>query len=339
MFTIDQRSRMTWFQPVSLEPRFRFQMVGILFSLAIYNGITLPVNFPIAFYRRVLDLPVVNTTHIRDGWPELAKAFDELLQWRDGDVGDVFMRTYAFSFDALGERVDVDMKAFSSNDQWLDLQARDLYGNGPVSPSGRASPKNPLVSPADSSTGQGAPRPSGRGGYDTGLVTNANRSEYVADYISWLTDKSVHAQFEAFLQGFFTCLDRKSLQLFNAESLQALVEGHQEVDLAKLKTVVTYEEPYSAAHPAVCAFWSIVEGYTMAEKKLLLEFVTASDRVPANGETSVQFGIVRSTGDTELLPTSSTCFGKLMLPEYSSREKMAGKLAVALRNSKGFGAL
>jgi hypothetical protein len=51
----------------------------------------------------------------------------------------------------------------------------------------------------------------------------------------------------------------------------------------------------------------------------------------------VKFEIIRIGGDTESLPTSSTCFGKLWLPEYRSREKLRQKLGVAIRNSEGFG--
>jgi hypothetical protein len=32
-----------------------------------------------------------------------------------------------------------------------------------------------------------------------------------------------------------------------------------------------------------------------------------------------------------------TCFGKLLLPEYSSFDKLKSKLEIALENSKGFG--
>lgn len=37
------------------------------------------------------------------------------------------------------------------------------------------------------------------------------------------------------------------------------------------------------------------------------------------------------------IPTSMTCFGKLLLPEYSSFEKLKRKLEIALENSQGFG--
>jgi hypothetical protein len=49
------------------------------------------------------------------------------------------------------------------------------------------------------------------------------------------------------------------------------------------------------------------------------------------------FNIVRFGEDSEQLPTSSTCFGKLYLPEYKVKEKMKRKLELAIQNAKGFG--
>jgi hypothetical protein len=40
---------------------------------------------------------------------------------------------------------------------------------------------------------------------------------------------------------------------------------------------------------------------------------------------------------SQRLPTSLTCFGRLLLPEYSSREFLAQKLDKALENAQGFG--
>ncbi|KAI5301680.1 hypothetical protein KEM55_001580, partial [Ascosphaera atra] len=102
LFTVDSRTYSTWFRPGSLEPLYKFELLGLLVSLAVYNGLTLPVNFPLALYMKLLDHKVKTTDHIRNGWPELAKGFDDLLAWEEGDVGDVFMRTYEFSYDAFG---------------------------------------------------------------------------------------------------------------------------------------------------------------------------------------------------------------------------------------------
>lgn len=39
------------------------------------------------------------------------------------------------------------------------------------------------------------------------------------------------------------------------------------------------------------------------------------------------------------LPTSHTCFNTLLLPEYSSKEKLKERLLKAITHAKGFGML
>ena len=49
------------------------------------------------------------------------------------------------------------------------------------------------------------------------------------------------------------------------------------------------------------------------------------------------FTIGRLSPDSEVLPMSHTCFNQLIIPEYSSRQKMARKLEIAIRECEGFG--
>jgi ubiquitin-protein ligase E3 A len=51
----------------------------------------------------------------------------------------------------------------------------------------------------------------------------------------------------------------------------------------------------------------------------------------------MKFYIGRQSEDTESLPTSHTCFNHLLIPEYSSKEKLKEKLILAINNSEGFG--
>ncbi|KAF2264692.1 hypothetical protein CC78DRAFT_463070 [Lojkania enalia] len=317
MFTIDPQTRMTWFQPCSLEPTWKFEMLGIVFSLAVYNGITLPVTFPLALYRHLLAPRSNKTIHdIWDGWPTLANSLDELLNWSDGDVSDVFMRSYSFSLDVFGERMDVDMQGFKAHGA-----QKPLEGTTGAEESLKCTPWGMWPAATE----------------ETPLVTNANRDRFVRDYIVWLTYRSIAPQLEAFQKGFNVCIHPKSLRLFDEITLKYLVEGTQEINVAHLKEATRYEEGYSAAHSTIRDFWSIVEKYDADDRRRLLEFVTASERVPVTGFESVNFIIMRAGEDTEMLPTSSTCFGKLMLPQYSSKEKLKRKLDMAIQNSKGFG--
>ena len=87
-------------------------------------------------------------------------------------------------------------------------------------------------------------------------------------------------------------------------------------------------------------FWSIVKRYDDRMKRKLLEFVTASDRVPVGGMKNLQFVIQRNgeeEGSGGHLPTAYTCYGTLLLPEYRDKEVLKDRLAMALENAQGFG--
>ena len=320
-FNTDPQTHMTWFQPRSLEPTYKFELLGLLMSLAIYNGISLPVTFPSALYMKLLNREPDRLEDIEDGWPFLSRSLRILRDWKDtdGDVQDVVHRTYTFPVQAFGTHEEVDM-----------------------------------ASSASESSSQATP-----------MVTNANRIQYVKDYIRHLTSISVTPQYEAFAKGFRTVVDPKWLSLFTPSALKQLVEGIPRIDTHRLERITKYENGYHANHPNIKTFWSVVhewastsevsgepttpparpsqnqrgegeEGQTKVRK--LLEFVTASDRLPVGGEERVQFIVQMEPSDDDArLPTSMTCYGHLMLPEYPSQEVMKERLERAIEHSKGFG--
>jgi hypothetical protein len=44
-------------------------------------------------------------------------------------------------------------------------------------------------------------------------------------------------------------------------------------------------------------------------------------------------------GDSDRLPTAHTCFNHLLLPAYTSKEKLQERLRTALEHAEGFGLL
>ncbi|RPB13526.1 hypothetical protein P167DRAFT_604803 [Morchella conica CCBAS932] len=528
MFTTDERSRMSWFSVCPVEPIHKFELLGLLVGLAVYNGVTLPVTFPRILYKKLLGMEATSLDDIKDGWSSLASGLQELLDWGQGDVGDVFLRTYDFSYEAFGAVKNVNMlnaketglefledkiarppasskqkkekkeeKKFEADTvegllDWLPVpveQERDPWLGGlnevldvlnrAESPERPESPESPgrqrgyeitltewpgedpwedveeaerrqslgvdaaaaaaaageseragageaevadeveessrtgvemsfveltaesvqeesrakdeelakakaeaeasaskaeaeasaeaaAAAAADDTAGEkeGEMYLDGERSSDTSdardmpegssrfteswheaeeeaeeaeLVTNSNREQYVKDYISWLTDRSIRRQYQAFEKGFFAVLDPKALGLFTPASLQSLVEGNQEIDIEELEKTARYDDGYGPEHKTIRDFWSIVKGFNSVKKRQLLEFVTASDRVPVNGIGSIMFYIQRNGPDTDRVPTSLTCFGRLLLPEYSGRKKLKEKLKLALENGKGFG--
>ncbi|ROV92161.1 hypothetical protein VSDG_07495 [Cytospora chrysosperma] len=323
-FTIDDTNHMAWFQPGSIEPEWKFELVGLVVALAVYNGLTLPVSFPKALYRKLLGEPVTDIHHISDGWPQIARSLTELLEWDEthGAVEDVFAITYEFSTSMFNEHVSREMYSItpgskdSPEHEWPQFEY--TAGAGAGTWGGVSSLDNPEDAP---------------------LVTNANRNAYVSDYIRYMTDVSVRPQYEAFAKGFRSILHPKSLTLLNPELLQNLVEGQQEIDVGELRRATRYVG-YSASSRTIKDFWSIVKRYDDRMKRKLLEFVTASDRVPVGGVKNIQF-VVQKNGEEEgeggHLPTAYTCYGTLLLPEYRDREVLRKRLSMALENAQGFG--
>ena len=574
LFVTDERTRLSWFSESSLEPARKFELVGLVVGLAVYNGITLPVSFPKTLYIKLLGgTPTLDD--IGDNWPELASGLGAMLEWDQGDVGDVFVRTYEYSYSVFGQVRSVNMldakesgpaflpqpvpriegrkksraplrgtrptppvyqpiewlpalpdpfhaededslfgldqiletlssdeetrQRFASREPSYTVSYHDLNvvvaGTGPpedtlssaaaaiasndgseneapnresLEDSETSSPPPPPPPPppsqhdtdifysdeSGSGSGSGSERswqteeddplqvklpsddgedwddrstsysptgsthetdfgpwglategaaeaaavqpdlataaatplpptrpatPSpdksqvegsaddmdrndagglpaqevkvevvgeaeggeGGGEKEAPLVTNANRKEYVDDYISWLTDRSIRRQYQAFERGFFAVNSLRSLRLFDAAAFQALVEGESggggNIDMAELERICRYEDGYHANHPVIRDFWAVARAFSEDKKRLLLEFVTSSARIPIGGLENVMFHIVRNGVDSERLPSSLTCFGRLLLPEYANRKKLKQKLLLALENSKGFG--
>ena len=79
--------------------------------------------------------------------------------------------------------------------------------------------------------------------------------------------------------------------------------------------------------------------FSYEQKQKLLRFATGSGRAPIGGLSNLlpKFKLQRNGPDSESLPSAATCFSTLLLPEYSSREKLRAKLLLAIENASGFG--
>ncbi|KAL9013372.1 MAG: hypothetical protein Q9173_001920 [Seirophora scorigena] len=388
MFTVDEESGMSWFRPCSLEPIYKFELAGLLFGLAIYNGLTLPVNFPLAFYRKLQGYEITDPFQISDGWPTLAKGLQSLLDWSDGDVGDVFARTYEFTAEGPGLNISVDMEKTGRKRGWVPPYLNPDYccclcstasrshvyrpADKPEAPNpkssdddqdGKEDPKTLAATkvpdldnlsendgpksktpaeeqPSQPSSPQLPPSPDPSSPPpEASLVTNANREQYVSDYIFWLTSNSIRPQFEAFATHFYTCISPRAPGLLAVRDFKRLVEGNtpDALSVDALRAIAGYDGGYHPSHPTIAAFWTVVHDFSPAQLAALLEFVTASDRVPATGVASVQFSVQKNGEGDERLPTSLTCYGRLLLPQYSGEAVLREKLCLAIENCKGFG--
>ena len=82
-----------------------------------------------------------------------------------------------------------------------------------------------------------------------------------------------------------------------------------------------------------------MDEFSEEQKRKFLMFATGCDRAPINGLSDLHLTISRAGPDSDRLPSSHTCFNHVLLPEYSSREKLKDRLTLAIQHAEGFGTL
>lgn len=224
-----------------MVPLYKYQLFGTLFGLALHNGVTLPVSFPFALYRKLLSQPC-DELDLLEGWPDLAKSLEYLRNY-DGSVEDDLMRDYVFTFVANGLHVETSMEdpwgESSSPRGTVPMQTNTpgmlkILGIYPDKHHPQTSPTpearngaSTLRNSDAASTSDGAasylstdPQTFNWPGWITDVasdtpvpVTNSNREEYVRDYTQWVLDYSVRPQFQAFAQGCHNVMDPKALSV------------------------------------------------------------------------------------------------------------------------------
>lgn len=288
MFTTQEDTQMTWFNPTSFESDAQFTLIGIVLGLAIYNNVILDVRFPMVVYRKLLGRKGT-FADLEDWSPTLYRTMKELMEYTGDDMSEIFMQTFRVAH----------------RDVFGSISFHELKENG-----------------------------------DELYVTQENKKEFADLYADFLLNKSMERQFNAFRRGFQMVTDESPLALlFRPEEIEQLVCGSKIFDFAELEAATEYEGGYTVDSEAVRNFWRVAHSLPPESQRRLLQFTTGSDRVPVGGLSRLKMVIARHGPDSDRLPIAHTCFNVLLLPDYSTIEKLQDRLLKAINYSKGFGML
>lgn len=141
----------------------------------------------------------------------------------------------------------------------------------------------------------------------------------------------------SFVEGLSNVLPVEVLTLLDGQELRGIICGNADVDVDLLRSVVEYEG-YVETDDVIQYFWSTLREFTNAERKLFLQFVWARNRLPLKkSDFEAPFKIQRDSVNVKdnadkALPSASTCFFSLALPEYTSQNVLKKKLLFAINN-------
>lgn len=291
-----------------------FNFIGKMLGKAIYEGIVVDVPFASFFLSRVLGQPQSPLYSPIDELPsldpELYKSLTYIKHY-EGDVSELDL-TFSIDQDFMGK-----------------LETYELESGGKFIP-----------------------------------VTRESRVRYIHSVANFRMKTQIEQQTEAFVRGFKSIIDLDWLSMFSTAEFQRLISGDESpIDLQDLRKYTKYFGGFHSGHRVICWLWDILEkDFSAEEHRLFLKFVTSCSKPPLLGFANLEppftircvevsddqdlgdtvgsvvrgFLAIRRSDPVDRLPTSSTCFNMLKLPNYQRRSTLKEKLRYAIRSSPGF---
>lgn len=292
-----------------------FEFVGKILGKAIYEGIVVDVPFALFFLSQLLERN--NSVLLYSSLDELSSMDPDIyrslsfIKHYEGDVTDLCL-TFSWEEEFMGKMVTHEL----------------IYG------------------------GSGVP------------LTNDNRISYVHHMAHFRLYTQLKDQTLAFKRGFYSIVNKDWISYFSPPELQRLISGDQvDIDVDDLRKHTSYYGGYHDNHRVIVWLWDILKNdFTEKERSLFLKFVTSCSKPPLLGFAhlepafSIRFvdvaddddrgdsipsilrGLLvsRHHGDGQRLPTASTCFNLLKLPNYSKKSVLRDKLKYAISAGAGF---
>jgi len=176
-------------------------------------------------------------------------------------------------------------------------------------------------------------------------VTKENLPLFLEVNMKYHMMERVKPQLTELLLGFFDVIPEPLLTVFDFQELELLMCGLPKIDIDDWKRHTDYQgyfEQKGSDDRVIQWFWEIVsEEFDHEQRARLLQFSTGTSGVPSRGFSVLQsndgkirkFCINGIKKDISLYPRSHTCFNRIDLPMYSSKNELREKLRVAIESS------
>ena len=125
MFSYNEKTRLYWFNHYTFEPKLKYELIGIIFGLAIYNNTILDVKLPITIYKKLLGIkPTLEDMKECD--PELFHTLNYLKTSNDANLKEELDSNFTVIDDKFGEKLVIPLKENGENIM-IDNNNKDEY--------------------------------------------------------------------------------------------------------------------------------------------------------------------------------------------------------------------
>jgi len=125
MFSYNKKTRLYWFNHYSFEPKIKYELIGKIFGLAIYNNTILDVKLPIIIYKKLLGIKP-NLEDMKECDPELYHTLNYLVNNNDENLKEELDTNFTVIDDKFGEKLVIPLKPNGEN-ILIDINNKDEY--------------------------------------------------------------------------------------------------------------------------------------------------------------------------------------------------------------------
>lgn len=163
-------------------------------------------------------------------------------------------------------------------------------------------------------------------------VTFKDLQMYIKLYKEFLINE-INDQVSMIRKGIFDILKEGLSSLLTPEDLEEYICGSPELNLQLLREKTRYDSCESDS-PYIINFWKALESFSEEEKRKYLRFVSGRTRLPDPRNIPFEHKITlhQMNRPDQQMPTSSTCYFTLNLPNYSTYEILREKLRYVINN-------
>jgi len=163
-------------------------------------------------------------------------------------------------------------------------------------------------------------------------VTLENCNRYISLAIDYRV-KELQTHLQNMYTGFWENLNMTASAAIDGATIKYAACGDSEISYEALKNITSFSGIDSEQERIILR---VFERFSNEQRSDLLKFTTGRIRLPPNDAIRLQ---IDNGGDTDRMPTASTCFNQLHVPRYSSFDKAyrligaAAKFTGAIENS------
>ncbi|CAI4045003.1 putative ubiquitin-protein ligase UFD4 SKDI_11G2020 [Saccharomyces kudriavzevii IFO 1802] len=174
-------------------------------------------------------------------------------------------------------------------------------------------------------------------------LNSSNIEEYIHAVIDQILGKGIEKQLVAFSEGFSKVYSyERMLILFPEELVDIFGRVEEDWSTGTLYTNLNAEHGYTMDSSTIHDFISIISVFNKHERRLFLQFLTGSPKLPIGGFKSLKprFTVVLKHAEDgltadEYLPSVMTCANYLKLPKYTTKDIMRSRLCQAIEEGAG----